>query len=510
MSYPASRKPIKKRKCMFKMKTIIRSLLALMLVMSFASCASDTTSDSPMPNKDMKTYLQVRVTVDGSGDTRASRADEGDKYHFTENPSGGEDGDGDDVGELNERTVTNLNLLLYSSTKNDMSDDDAIIEKVIYFQHYSISSGGGSNIWQSSPIEVKSEFVQKNYHLLVVANAGDMTSEWQGKTLKDIRDKLVMNVCTRDDADITKSSNFLMSSLKDAQLTPDGHIGSQEDPYLVDVDIERLAARIDIMPNAYRQENKNTTPKTYTYNYNVTDASNNVIGGFVLESVMPYNDLISGEYLIKRVTDGNDKTTVNYNSKETEDANHNSTNYVICPWTISRTGVAYRNEKKSITDWESMSFPDFYKVKNAKKSHGRDNDNAKATTPYNFRYYILDYVMENTSFDNSPETSTGLVFKGTYYDADQWQVGTAEDQAGGVFGKPKAGAVGKPKCYTYVIRHSDPTGSGKTSDPMHYGIVRNNIYRVRIDGITGKGPDGLKVTLNVRKWATYTHDETTM
>lgn len=495
---------------MLKMKTIIRSLLALMLVMSFASCASDNTSDSPMPNKDMKTYLQVRVTVDGSGDTRASRADEGDKYHFTENPSGGEDGDGDDVGELNERTVTNLNLLLYSSSKNDMSDDGAIIEKVIYFQHYSINSGGGSDIWQSSPMEIKSEFVEKNYHLLVVANAGDMTSEWQGKTLKDIRDKLVMNVCTRDDADITKSSNFLMSSLKDAQLTPDGHIGSQEDPYLVEVDIERLAARIDIMPNAYRQKNKNTTPITYTYNYNVTDASNNVIGGFVLESVMPYNDLISGEYLIKRVTDGNDKTTVNYNSKETEDANHNSTNYVICPWTISRTGVAYRNEKKSITDWESMSFPDFYKVKNADKSHGRDNDNAKATTPYNYKYYILDYVMENTSFDNSPETSTGLVFKGTYYDADQWQVSTAEDKAKGIFGSPKTGAVGKPKCYTYIIRHSDPTGNGKTSDPMHYGIVRNNIYRVRIDGITGKGPDGIKITLNVRKWATYTHEETTM
>ena len=478
--------------------------------MSFTSCMRDNISDFPMLNGDMKSYLQVRVTVDGYGDTRASRVGEDDKYHFTENPFGGEDGDGDDVGELNERTVTNLNLLLYSSSKNDMSDDGAIIEKVIYFQHFSTDSGGNSKIWQSSPIQINNEIIQKNYHLLVVANAGDMTSEWQGKTLKDIRDKLVMNVCTRDDADITKSSNFLMSSLKDAQLTPDGHIGSQEDPYLVVVDIERLAARIDIMPNAYRQENENTTPKTYTYNYNVTDASNNVIGGFVLESVMPYNDLTSGEYLIKRVTDGSDKKTVNYNSKETEDANHNSTNYVICPWTISRTGVAYRNGKKSITDWESMSFPDFYKVKNAKKSHGKDNDNAKAKTPYNFRYYILDYVMENTSFDNSPETSTGLVFKGTYYDAAQWEVSTAEKQAGGVFGKPKAGAVGKPKCYTYVIRHSDPTGNGTTNDIMHYGIVRNNIYRVRIDGITGTGPDGMKITLNVRKWATYTHDETTM
>ena len=461
-----------------------------------------------MPNKDMKTYLQVKVTVDGSGDTRASRAGEDDKYHFTENPSGGEDGDGDDVGEINERTVTNLNLLLYSSSKNDMSDDDAIIEKVIYFQHFSTASGGNSKIWQSSPIQINNEIIQKNYHLLAVANAGDMTSEWQGKILKDIRDKLIMDVCTRDDADITKSSNFLMSSLKDAQLTPDGHIGSQEDPYIVNVDIERLAARIDIMPNAKCEENKKT--KTYTYNYNVTDASNNVIGGFVLESVMPYNDLTSGEYLIKRVTDGNDQNTVNYISKETEDANHNSTNYVICPWTNSRTGVAYRHEKKSNADWESMTFSDFYKTKKADKSHGKDNDNAKATTPYNYKYYILDYVMENTSFDNSLETSTGLVFKGTYYDADQWQVATAEEMANGKFGSPKLGAVGTPKCYTYVIRHSDPTGNGTTNDIMHYGIVRNNIYRVRIDGITGKGPDGMKVTLNVRKWATYTHEETTM
>lgn len=101
--------------------------------MSFASCASDTASDSPLPSKDMKAYLQVKVTVEGSGDTRASRAGEDDKYHFTENPSGGEDGDGDDVGELNERTVTNLNLLLYSSSKNDMSDDGAIIERLFTF-----------------------------------------------------------------------------------------------------------------------------------------------------------------------------------------------------------------------------------------------------------------------------------------------------------------------------------------------------------------------------------------
>ena len=119
----------------------------------------------------------------------------------------------------------------------------------------------------------------------------------------------------------------------------------------------------------------------------------------------------------------------------------------------------------------------------------------------------MDYVKENTSFDNNEQYATGLVFKGKYYDISDWVVATdAEIKAGGS-SHPKDGAIGTDKAYTYVIRHSDPTGNGTTNDKMHYGIVRNNIYCVRIDKITGKG---LKVTLNVRKWATYTHEETTM
>ena len=90
---------------MFKMKKITLSLLALLLVMSFASCASDTTSDLPLPSKDMKAYLQVKVTVEGSGDTRASRA--------TAGPKGGEDGDGREPGTNHENDVNSLAVLLY-------------------------------------------------------------------------------------------------------------------------------------------------------------------------------------------------------------------------------------------------------------------------------------------------------------------------------------------------------------------------------------------------------------
>lgn len=222
---------------------------------------------------------------------------------------------------------------------------------------------------------------------------------------------------------------------------------------------------------------------------------------------MPYNDVTSGEYLIKRVTNLTEQNSVNYNSKETADAAYHSTNYVICPWSKDRKTVSYRHDKKTIADWEAMTFSDFYRTKKADKTHGADNNNGKATAPYYLKYYILDYVMENTSFDNSEKTATGLVFKGTYYTADQWEVAPAAEQVDGTFGKPKAGATGTPKCYTYIIRHSDPSGTGTTSDPMHYGIVRNNIYRIKIEGVQGDGPEGLKLTVNVVPWARYEHEE---
>ena len=108
--------------------------------------------------------------------------------------------------------------------------------------------------------------------------------------------------------------------------------------------------------------------------------------------------------------------------------------------------------------------------------------------------------MENTTTDNAEAYSTGLIFKGKYYEETEWDKATT---------RPTTGATGTEKEYTYTLRHSDPSGSGTIADPMHFGVVRNNIYQVKVDGVEGKSK-GLKLTINVRKWATYTHDETTM
>lgn len=440
--------------------------------MSFASCASDNTCDSPMPNKDMKTYLQVKVTVEGSGDTRASRADKG--------PYGGEDGDGREPGINHENDVNSLTVLLYQSSKNDLSEDEATIGYVYTFTALTAStpSSGGKVTYTTNPREIDPIIVGKDYHVLVIANAGDMTSRCKGKKISEVRDMQMDKVCTRND-DIANFSDFVMSSKKDAKIDLSGKSGSgtgtESDPYVVDVNIERLAARIDIIPNAtYVDTDKG-------YYYNVMDGTN-VIGGFKLESVTPSKVMTSGEYLIKRVSSDKDVSSVTYFGLEDKDADNKATNYVVCPWTKNRTGITLSNAEGPAS---------LYNVK----------ETTSTSTAVKEASYILDYVMENTTTDNAEANSTGLVFKGKYYELSDWD--TANKQ-------PKAGKSGTDKYYTYTIRHSDPTGIGSKTDPMYYGIVRNNIYRVRIDGITGKGPDGMKVTLHVRKWATYTHDETIM
>lgn len=449
---------------MFKLKTITLSLLALLLVMSFASCASDTTSDLPLPSKDMKAYLQVKVTVEGSGDTRASRATTG-------RPKGGEDGDGREPGTNHENEVNSLAVLLYKSDNNDLSEDDAKIDYVYTFTNLKAETptSGRDATYTTVPKEIDAAIVGKNYHVIVIANADDMTSRCKGKKISEVRDLQMSKVCTRD-ADITNFSNFIMSSKNDANIDFTKE-GSETNPYQVTVDIERLAARIDIIPNA----TFDGTSKGYYYN--VMDGTN-VIGGFKLESVTPTKVMTKGEYLIKRVSSNAAVSAVTYFGLETKDAANKATNYVVCPWSKDCTGLTLSNAEGPAS---------LYNVK----------ETTSTSTAVEEASYILDYVMENTTTDNKEDNSTGLIFKGKYYESSEWDATSKQ---------PKAGFAGAEKKYTYTLRHSDPSGSGTTADPMHFGVVRNNIYQVKVDGVEGKSK-GIKLTIHVVPWAHYDHGE---
>lgn len=407
----------------------------------------------------MKAYLQVKVTVEGSGDTRASRADKG--------PQGGEGGDDREPGINHENDVNSLTVLLYESGKDDLTEADAKIDYVYTFTGLKSLSSTSGVTYTTGPREIDPVIVGKNYHVIVIANADDMTSS-KGKMISKVRDLQMSKVCTRD-ADITKFSNFIMSSKKDATIDFTTE-GSETNPYLVDVNIERLAARIDIIPNA------TFDGTSQGYYYNVMDGTN-VIGGFKLESVTPTKVMTKGEYLIKRVSSHKDVSSVTYFGLEDKDADNKATNYVVCPWTKDRTGLTLA---------EAEGPTSLYNVKET-TSTGTIADAS----------YILDYVMENTTTDNKEDNSTGLIFKGKYYESSEWDATKKQ---------PTTGATGTEKEYTYTLRHSDPSGSGTISDPMHFGVVRNNIYQVKVDGVEGKSK-GIKLTIHVVPWAHYDHGE---
>lgn len=468
---------------MKKLKSIYLLLLSVLVIGAFASCAGSTDDDDGKPDAFKgEAYFTVQVAV--AGDTQATSRAAG--------PQGGEDGDGSrETAFENEYKVNNVCVFLYSSTIG-ISNGDAKIEQAFFFEKPTENAGNTKydKVYAFEKKQCLPIVVSKAYHVLVVANAGDITNTYLNKKLSELRDAYLQ-------AFDPTSNNFIMTSEKDAttELASAGGNatgdGTEANPLTVNVDIERLAARIDIDPGDGKYVDSSTNPGTGTYAFDVKDVSNNLVGGFVLESILPYNKLTSGEFCIKRVGDKMG-TTLSYLGDETTTSgtDKTATNYVIDPWTSDKnagstpSGLTYNVRKLNDASWSSAT--GYLPVK---KVLGTASS-----------FFILDYAMENTTFDNSEEYATGLVFKGKYYEASDWD--TANKQ-------PKAGKSGTDKYYTYTIRHSDPTGAGPKTSPMYYGIVRNNIYRIKIEGVVGE-KKGMVLTIAVKKWAKYTHAETSM
>lgn len=308
--------------------------------------------------------------------------------------------------------------------------------------------------------------------------------------------------------------------------------------------------------------------------YDIVDDGGKVVGKYLLTHVLPFNCLNAGSYFVKHLFspdwDFNNAEGIShileYLKPEQEvfttDGTivyKHSTNWVLDPWsqvtygteTYSNKGTSKTRDKyvshenkhtealytnylsKGITEssalisnsWTSGCGWDEYKVRPVEFEGKNDNGCC----------YILTYTNENTSvYKNSYDNATGVVFRGLYFTTDEWNNGNPTTE-------------GKEMAYKYYLRHSDPhdyfnkTGnpdddeinsdkkmvidktklSNNTSDydkvtlknTMLYGIVRNNIYRVSIDKVKKTNDEeGLTIIpkIQVRKWATYTHDEITM
>ena len=458
---------------------MLKTALTFAATFLFAACGMFESDDAGCESgvDDSRAYMQVRVKVDATARSRA--------------PQGGENGDGREAGVYHENDIHDVTLLLYTTDPDNAginaTDGQATLTHALYFPSVGErkTAADGSAYYETAPREMATPLdIAKRYHVIVIANAGDLTQTFSGKSLPQIRDYLVKQAWCEATA-ISEYDYFVMSSERDDVLSFDSQTGTgtRQSPYLVETHIERLAARLDFDTDG---GTANSDGNYIYYNVYGDASSEEPIGKFVLLQVMPFNQMVYGSTLIKRVATNN-PVDITYLGNETAEQGV-ATNYVLdALYETEKNSSHYRNYVAVSSELDGVEIPALWNV-SGKSKVGSNT------------YYILDYTLENTTLDNATDFATGLLFRGTYYTNAEWGDGS----------HPEGGTT---KTYPYYIRHSDPTGKGTTADPMHYGIVRNNIYRVKISRVLEEPTTSdisLDITINVRKWALYEHSEIVM
>lgn len=474
---------------------IIYLFLLFAAAMGFVSC-SDAEEDVHGGGKeDFGTYLEVRIRVKGDGSKAVTRA---------VGPNGGETGDVTEVGNDNENNVKNATLLLYRDGKGINADKDTKIEFALYAP---VMKPDGT-AYTSGLLKYKTTLPRGEYHAIVLVNMGDQTG-LEGRTLGEVRDMKMPVPCDLQydaatglpNKNVTAANNFAMTSAGDVEFVL-GDMYGIDNPVLVELNVERMSARIDFSPGrlaadgddesktqAKEIKNEKITLDDDTemtlpvgYRYVVLNASTKepTDDRFILTEVTPFNCLTSGTYYIKRVADDPKAGKEDYLGKETVDGDKNGVNCVVDPWTKGKDdpeqdpdGLGYRNRLKSasIEEWKGTETKLWWVREKSELLPPKAVPDKYKDELKDINYYILDYTQENTLLPGHGKEryATGLLISGYY-------------------GKLEGGVMKYTRQhYYYYIRHADPNGSGNESLPMKYGIVRNNIYRIHINSVNSIG-----------------------
>ena len=519
------------------------SLLLLLL------CACSFYEYTPADDADLPTssttqvakYINLSIVVSSGneGSTRATTRDN--------EPKGGEDGDGRETGLDRENFVKGITLMLYEAKKmegeNEISVDINTVrdnDRIIFTQYYSVDllkqrepgqEKKGEAIYQTGeqPLAGTAIKTDKQYRVIVVANQ-DLTTRYPvGTPVKTIRDHIINTIYDGNGIGIN-AKNFVMSLETDCIFDFSTATTERSDDQITynfdNIRIERLAARVDFWMNNAEYKNGNEY-KTPGYEYSVNGSSDK----FVLTAVMPFNLYIyndandnPGEYLFKRSNDGG---SINYLSSNYL-SSENNTGFVIDPKTSKKTGKPEENYYNNPLDYlvqlqtgdpKVPTFADIEDVKEyyltTKALHENVDQKATFTGDNSKDNFILCYPKENTLMLASPlyYYATGVVIEGDYYKSGQEQPTHYV-----YYGYLRHQGEGYDKETYYSIRPAEDlskTETGNNNVHMNFGVVRNNIYRISIDGITEKTEDKddkpqITLRIVVKNWDVFTHKEITM
>lgn len=348
----------------------VKSVMGGMLVTALAAgCAQEDIDTAPTGGGGMSasSYVSLSFASPQGTPTRA-------------NPTGGEQGDGQEKGQANENKIKSAVAFFYQGSGTDgvNSSGTTPIMAVATFNvgSYTEPGNGIDRTYTTTPQQV--DLDDGTYNVLVVANPGADWWTGQSLTLDDVRKHIQTTAWTASGSDY---SDFVMTSAADATLTLNSN--PESDPAKATVNVERMAARLDYKAEA---------------SYPCTDPA---YSGATVEitGAALVNNLTAGSYIIKRVADDVNGTNLSYLGNETADENGAATNYVLDPWTT--------NKSKGLYGTWFMS--------------GSSDPNWWATyvqpgTPVSDGWLRIGYTLENTTAADAAgsDYSTGVVFKAKF------------------------------------------------------------------------------------------------
>lgn len=472
----------------------------LPLALCLYACTDEASPSSLAGDEDEGSGVFVSVVVNTGGDAS------------TRVPTGGENGDGLQAGEGDENKVHDLNVFFFQGDNGINSTGNPGIDCQLYFSSAELRASD-DDTYYSDAKEVTDNglLIGETYCVLVIANAGSRLTG--ANTLDALRDYRIAQPVS---ADYTR---FLMASESDAdpvEIVP----STRNKPVKVSVRVERMAARVDCCWNdSYEVTGKKLPSEGGSSSFGADKVE--ILGASLvnryrgetwafkrvtnsldnLNDITYLGDETAGNYVLDPLTASASKSNSDYNYYYTEYVNWN----VDTDFNPFTTQVTSENGVDTYIRWaytrENINQADVLSDTNGRELYATGIMFQARYTPAGFRERDTFYVYPNHGVR-------------TIYTAEELC-----NQHYDVFGDlPEANwgdvdgceVYDQGRCYyVYWIRHADDNNTADIS-PMEYAIVRNNIYQLKINSISGLGtpePDSnveeveFDIHVRVKPWA---------
>ncbi|WP_300227680.1 Mfa1 family fimbria major subunit [uncultured Bacteroides sp.] len=507
-----------------KYNHLIYLLMSFFMACVNAGCKDDTFLSSETEEKDGNgIYVSIMVNTGENGVSRANAT-----------PTPGEKGDGLQHGMGDENKIYSLIVYFFQGEEingermgiNSSNPENIPVYKLEFDSDELYGGNNATNNYDAVYYSVTKEVseiglnIGQTYDVLVIVNPDLLKFSNSINCLKDLQDASLRDIIIDNSNNGITTYQFLMASAT-SEFNADKGVNSvkinatntKNNPAVVYVDVERMAARVDC------HIDNNGEYNVIGRNGDKVELQSLIVVNKYIANVDEYGWYLpnSGSYWFKRVTE--DLTTfsnIEYlGDEKILEMNGVAGNYVLGPMTLTPPKIIDRTE----------NFPYDHSLYYYKNDHSGWEKNWISTTDLLSRhltsthndvtYHFLDYVQENilpvdvlNQANGMAYYCTGIVFKakyipegittddGTFYRYNGKFYGSL-DEIKKVIGNQSISEnnlsqFGITKyqdgiCYyTYFIKHAEDGDDTKVS-PMEYAIVRNNIYQVNVKGINDIG-----------------------